>query len=218
MIVSALLAPIMMLIQSGAVFQIIAGRDTGWKPQRRDDGSIPFGDIVRRHRSHMVLGVLTGISAFLIAPSLFAWMSPTILGLLLAIPISWASAQLAAGLWLRRHRILQTPEEAAPPPIALRANALADKLAARGFDSCDAVEVLHEDERLRQRHVEMLPPAASRRRGEFQAERALAEAKLGEAASLEEAAQWLQAKERNVVLTDRALLAIMARLPRAAKA
>ncbi len=217
-IVSALLAPIMMLIQSGAVFQIIAGRDTGWKPQRRDDGSIPFGDIVRRHRSHMVLGLLTGISAFLIAPSLAGWMSPTILGLLLAIPISWASAQLAAGLWLRRRALLQTPEEALPPPIALRANALAEQLAARGFDTCDAVEVLHEDEKLRQSHVEMLPPAAARRRGEFQAERALAEAKLGEASSLEEAAQWLQARERNVVLTDRALLAIMARLPRAAKA
>jgi membrane glycosyltransferase len=217
-IVSALLAPIMMLIQSGAVFQIIAGRDTGWKPQRRDDGSIPFGDIVRRHRSHMVLGILTGISAFLIAPSLAGWMSPTILGLLLAIPISWASAQLAAGLWLRRRAILQTPEEAVPPPIALRANALAEQLAARGFDTCDAVEVLHGDERLRQRHVEMLPPTPGRRRGEFQAERALAEAKLGEASSLEEAAGWLQAKERTIVLTDRALLAIMARLPRAAKA
>ena len=217
-IVSALLAPIMMLIQSGAVFQIIAGRDTGWKPQRRDDGSIPFGDIVRRHRSHMVLGLLAGISAFLIAPSLFAWMSPTIIGLLLAIPISWASAQLAAGLWLRRRRLLQTPEEETPPPIALRANALAEILAKRGFDDCSAIEVLHGDANLRQRHVDMLPTAASRKRGEFQADRALAEAKLGEASTLDEAASWLQPRERNVVLTDRALLAIMATLPRAAKA
>ena len=53
---SALIAPILMLIQSGSVFQILLGRDTGWNPQRRDDGSIPFGDIVRRHRWHMVLG------------------------------------------------------------------------------------------------------------------------------------------------------------------
>jgi len=217
-VVSALLAPIMMLIQSGAVFQIIAGRDTGWKPQRRDDGSIPIGDIVRRHRAHMALGLLAGISAFLIAPSLFAWMSPTILGLLLAIPISWASAQLAAGLWLRRRDVLRTPEEAAPPPVALRANALAEAFARRGFDDCSAVEVLHEDSALRRSHIDMLPPAAGRRRGEFEPERALAVAKLGEAATLEEAADWLQPKERNVVLTDRALLSIMARLPRAAKA
>ena len=46
-VLSALLAPILMLIQSGSVFQILLGRDTGWQPQRRDDGSIPFA----RHRA-----------------------------------------------------------------------------------------------------------------------------------------------------------------------
>ena len=98
---SAFFAPIMMLIQSGSVFQILLGRDTGWNPQRRDDGSIPFKDIVRRHRTHTVLGLVTGLSAFMIATALFAWMSPTIVGLVLAIPLSWASGQLAIGLWLK---------------------------------------------------------------------------------------------------------------------
>ena len=45
-IMSALLAPIMMLIQSGHVMHFVFGLDTGWDPQRRDDGSIPFKDIV----------------------------------------------------------------------------------------------------------------------------------------------------------------------------
>ena len=54
-VISAALAPIMMLIQSGSVAQILSGRDTGWNPQRRDDGSIPFASIVRRHRSHALL-------------------------------------------------------------------------------------------------------------------------------------------------------------------
>jgi membrane glycosyltransferase len=217
-IMSALLAPVMMLIQSGAVFQILAGRDTGWKPQRRDDGSIPFKDIVRRHRSHVVLGLITGISAFLIATSLFAWMSPTILGLLLAIQISWSSGQLSIGLWLKERGILLTPEETSPPPIATLANARSEELEKRGLDDCEAVRVLHGDPELRERHIAMLPPAPARKRGEFQPERALAEAKLSEAASLEEAANWLQPKERNIVLTDRALLSILARLPETAKA
>jgi membrane glycosyltransferase len=217
-IMSALLAPVMMLIQSGAVFQILAGRDTGWKPQRRDDGSIPFKDIVRRHRSHVVLGLITGISAFLIATSLFAWMSPTILGLLLAIQISWASGQLSMGLWLKERGILLTPEETSPPPIATLANARSDELEKRGLDDCEAVRVLHGDPQLRERHIAMLPPAPARKRGEFLPERALAEAKLSEAASLEEAANWLQPKERNIVLTDRALLSILARLPETVQA
>jgi membrane glycosyltransferase len=212
-LISALLAPVMMLIQSGAVFQILAGRDTGWKPQRRDDGSIPIKDIVRRHRAHVLLGAVTGISAFLIATSLFAWMSPTIIGLLLAIQVSWASGQLSIGLWLKKHGILITPEESTPPPIAIRANALSDALAARGIDDCEAVRVLHQDTKLLQKHIEMLPVATRRDRGTFHAERALAEAKLSEAQTLEEVSKWLHPKERGVVLTDRALLSILAKLP-----
>ncbi len=58
-IISAAFAAIMMLIQSGSVAQILSGRDTGWNPQRRDDGSIPLGSIARRHRAHTALGVIT---------------------------------------------------------------------------------------------------------------------------------------------------------------
>ena len=101
-VVSALFAPIMMLIQSGSVAQILSGRDTGWNPQRRDDGSIPFRSIARRHRSHAVLGVITLFAAALISPSLVGWMSPTIAGLILAIPLSWASGQLWIGLGMRQ--------------------------------------------------------------------------------------------------------------------
>ena len=46
-VLSALLAPIMMLIQTGHVVHIVFGFDTGWDPQRRDDGSVPFAAIVR---------------------------------------------------------------------------------------------------------------------------------------------------------------------------
>ncbi len=217
-IMSALLAPVMMLIQSGAVFQILLGRDTGWKPQRRDDGSIPFRDIVRRHRAHVALGLIAGVSAFMIATSLFAWMSPTILGLLLAIQMSWASGQLSIGLWLKQRGILLTPEESSPPAIAIDANARAQELARRGLDKGGALELIHADPGLRERHIEMLPAAARRQRGQFTAERALAEAKLTEAESLEEAANWLQPKEQAVVLTDRALISVLARLPSSAKA
>lgn len=217
-IISALLAPIMMLIQSGAVFQILLGRDTGWKPQRRDDGSIPFMDIVRRHFSHVLLGAITGISAFLIATSLFAWMSPTILGLLLAIQISWASGQLSIGLWLKRRGILLTPEESSPPEIAIKANEKTLELSRRGLDECNAIALLHADPVLRRGHIDMLPAAPPRRRGSFTQERALAEAKLSEAASIEEAAVWLQPKEQVVVLSDRALLSVLSGLPSGAKA
>ncbi len=211
-IMSALLAPIMMVIQSGSVFQILLGRDTGWNPQRRDDGSIPFQDIVRRHRAHTVLGVVAGVTAFMIATSLFAWMSPTILGLLLAIPLSWASGQLAIGLWLKRRGLLLTPEEGTPPTIAMRANALQRDYAESRFDDADGLFALHQNPDLMEAHIRMLPPAPTRQRGQVDPERAVAEAKLVDARTIDEAMAWLKPKERMVVLHDRALLSLLARL------
>jgi membrane glycosyltransferase len=213
-VMSAAMAPILMVIQSGAVFQIIWGRDTGWNPQRRDDGSIPLNDIVRRHRWQMVLGVLTGISAFMIAPSLFAWMSPTIIGLVLAIPISAASGKLAYGLALKRAGLLLTPEETTPPPISLRANELMRDLAQSGFDDASGIAAIQADPILRVRHEAMLPIADRRRRGDINAERAVAEAKLTDAETIDDAIEWLHPKEAMVVLHDRALIGLLASLPR----
>jgi membrane glycosyltransferase len=212
-LMSALIAPIMMLIQSGSVAQILSGRDTGWNPQRRDDGSIPFGDIVRRHRSHVAMGVITLIAGLMISPSLVAWMSPTIGGLILAIAISWASGQRWIGLALRKIRLLITPEEANPPAVAVRANSLTSELRRFGFDDSDALRVIHNSPDFRAIHDAMLPDAKRRRRGDITVERALAEAKLNDALTLEEAIKWLAPKERMVILNDRALIDLLARLP-----
>ncbi|CAD5259438.1 Glucans biosynthesis glucosyltransferase H [Bosea sp. 62] len=210
---SAFFAPIMMVIQSGSVFQILVGRDTGWNPQRRDDGSIPLKDITRRHRAHTLLGLVAGLSAFMIATSLFAWMSPTIVGLLLAIPLSWASGNLALGLWLKRRGLLMTPEEGDPPAIALRANALQAEFSQAGFDDADGLSTLHADPMLRATHEAMLPQVQPRRRGEIEPDRAVAQAKLVDAETIADAVIWLKPKERMVVLHDRALLGLLANLP-----
>ena len=217
-LMSALIAPIMMVIQTGSVMQIVFGRDTGWNPQRRDDGSIPLRDIIRRHRSHVGLGVVTLIAGMLISPSLVAWMSPTIAGLILAIPISWASGQLGIGLALKRMGLLLTPEEATPPAIATRANALTSQLAAEGGDESDGIRAIHEDAALREAHDLFLPAPQPRLRGHIDTDRALAEAKLSEAQTLDEAMSWLKPKERMVVLHDRALLDLLTRLPGKAEA
>ena len=167
-IISAALAAVMMLIQSGSVAQILSGRDTGWNPQRRDDGSIPFRSIARRHRAHTVLGLITLFAAALISPSLIVWMSPTIAGLIFSIPLSWASGSLSLGLAMRRIGLLRTPEETSPPHVVTRANALAAELALTGHDHDDALETIWADPGLRAAH-EVLPrrgasPPARRRR------------------------------------------------------
>jgi membrane glycosyltransferase len=217
-VMSALLAPIMMLVQSGHVMHILFGVDTGWNPQRRDDGSIPLAAIARKHRSHMALGIASLVAGLLISPSLVAWMSPTIAGLICAIPISWASGQLGFGLALRRLGLLQTPEEHDVPTIAKRANTLARELAAEHDDHIDCIRFIHADADFRTAHETFLPDYKRRTKGDITPERALAEAKLNDAETIDDAIAWLKPKERMVALHDRALIDVIARLPSAAAA
>ena len=214
-VMSSLLAPIMMLIQSGSVMQILLGRDTGWNPQRRDDGSIPLRDIIRRHRSHVALGIVTLVAGLLISPSLVAWMSPTIAGLLLAILLSWASGQRSIGLFLKRIGLLRTPEETIPPPIAVRANVLAHELGEAGYDGTDGIAAVHASRELRLLHETYLPPAEPRRRGHIEHDAVLARAKIDDARTVEEASHWLNRKERTAALSDRDLIRRIACLPSA---
>ena len=217
-LVSAALAPIMMLIQSGSVLQILSGRDTGWNPQRRDDGSIPLSSIIRRHRTHALLGVVTLFAAALISPSLVLWMSPTIAGLVLSIPLSWASGQLWIGLGLKRIGLLRTPEETSPPAVVTRANALADELARVGRDHEDGLVAIHSDQPFRAIHETFLPERPRHRLGDVDIDMAVAAVKLSDAETLEDACAWLKPKERVAVLGDRGLIAMLARLPLAAEA
>nr|WP_245427329.1 glucans biosynthesis glucosyltransferase MdoH [Roseiarcus fermentans] len=212
-LVSAAMAPIMMLIQSGSVVQILSGRDTGWNPQRRDDGSIPFSSIARRHRSHALLGIVTLFAAALISPSLVLWMSPTIAGLVLAIPLSWASGQLWIGLGLKRVSLLRTPEETTPPAVVRRANALAEELAHVGRDHDDALLSIHADQAFRAVHEAFLPEKPRHRLGDVDVDLAIASLKLNDAETVEDACAWLKPKERVAVLADRGLIALLARLP-----
>ncbi len=205
-LMSALLAPSMMLIQAGHVMHFAFGFDTGWDPQRRDDGSIPFKAIVRRHRSHVALGIITLIAGLMISPSLVAWMSPTILGLMLAIFLSWATGLSTVGLALRRVGLLVTPEEQTRPPLVARANDLAETLESELAQEANALSALYERRQLAALHIAWLPDGEGRRNGEFTAEQALAEAKLNEAKTIDEALSWLRPKERMALLQDRGLI------------
>jgi membrane glycosyltransferase len=213
-IMSALLAPIMMLIQSGHIMHFVFGFDTGWDPQRRDDGSIPFAAIVARHRSHVAMGLLTLTAGLSISPSLVAWMSPTILGLLLAIFLSWGTGLRGIGLALRRAGLLLTPEEQMTPPVVARANFLASEPARRDSEALSGLRALYADPQFRAFHVACLPRRTKRRNGDISAQWALAEAKLSDAETIDEAISWLRPEERMAILQDQALIARLALLPR----
>jgi membrane glycosyltransferase len=125
---SMLFAPILMVTQSTAVCQIIAGRDSGWKAQRRDEGRIRFLDAVRFHLWHTLIGATLAALCWLVSVDLIAWMAPVILGLILSAPLSWWTARPAGPVL---SRLLATDEDRDPPPILKSARASAEEWAER---------------------------------------------------------------------------------------
>ncbi len=126
-IFSILLSPILMVTQTVAVFQVLIGRDSGWGAQTRSNGSMRFADALRWHYRHMLVGAAFAVLCLEASPQVVAWMSPVILGLLLAAPLSWLTAR-PAGLVARV--LLSTRDGRSPPAIIESAHRASGEWAA----------------------------------------------------------------------------------------
>jgi membrane glycosyltransferase len=113
-LLSALLSPIMMLIQSRFVLDVFLGRDSGWKAQKRTEEAPPFGELLYKHAWHMIFGIFIGVLAFLITTQTFLWLSPIVLGLTFSAVVSWWTGLVSAGQLAWRWNVFRIPEEAAP--------------------------------------------------------------------------------------------------------
>lgn len=210
-LLTAMLAPVMMVIQTSSVFSIIFGRDAGWNPQSRDDGTIPLKDIIRRHYRHVLLGVAGTIAALAISPYIFAWMSPTLIGLMLAVPLSYYSASAPIGKFLKRHKLLLIPEESNPPVIAERAFQNGETLRHMALEDWKALDAV-KSEAFLNHHLKLIQELPSRKKGEIDVDKAVALAKIKDASSLEEAKSWLTKKEVILTLHDKDLTSRLAKL------
>ncbi len=123
-LIAALMAPITMYVQARGVAEVLAGRDSGWEPQRRDDGSLPLSGLLRSYGGTTLLGVLMAAIAYAVSPALAAWMAPVIAGLALSIPIVALTSARGPGRVLRRLGLFQIPEEVTPPQVLARASTL----------------------------------------------------------------------------------------------
>jgi membrane glycosyltransferase len=200
-VLSALIAPIMMLAQCRAVSQILRGRDAGWSAQTREhEGSTRVVTFVRDYLWATSLGVLLAVAAYAVATPLLFWMSPVVAGLALAIPLAGVSAQTYAGSGLRSAGLLLTTDERTPPPILLRANTIAE--SDRPTTPTDPIAALRVDPALRAAHLAMLTPPAPRAPGDVDVALVVALAKTDQAASAEQAIALLTRQEIFAVLSN----------------
>jgi membrane glycosyltransferase len=209
-VLSALYAPILMLIQCRHVFEVFMGRDSGWKPQRRDSGGTTWSDAWHYHKRHMLLSCMTAVIVWFLSPPLLAWLSPALLGLLLAVPLSRASGSESLGRVLSKLALLRTPEETHTPALVARRQEL-----VRGAEALpeDGLRHLARHRESRLSHVNGNLARTPDPRGHPDPYAFTAEQKLKDARSLDEALAWLTAVERVEVAGSARLLNQLTLLP-----
>lgn len=99
---SSLLAPVLMMLQSQAVLDVFLGRDAGWGAQQRLAEDAPFLAVARQHLGHTCLGLVLSYAAFGVSVSVWLWLLPIWLGLMVAIPSAYITARRGAGVAAQR--------------------------------------------------------------------------------------------------------------------
>jgi len=210
-ILSALYAPIMMLLQTRQIVEILRGQDSGWSPQSRQRATAArWHLLLRRHWLHMVAGLATSAGLMFLSLPLLAWMAPALLGLVLALPLSAASGSVFLAKLARWFGFFAIPEEVEIPAVVRRRDELSQELAAALQGA--TIEHLLGDEPARQRHFGAVLPRPPAQRGKPDVAYLTARAKLADARNVHEALGWLSAPERLAVLSDHDLFHVLVRL------
>lgn len=207
-VMSALIAPVQMLIQTRQILEILRGKNSGWESQVRKGSMPPWGLVLRRHGIHVVSGVVTLVVAVSLSPGLAIWLSPILAGLILSPAISRWTASPVFGRWARMAGLLVTPEERVSPPIIAASTGHVRRLRP----SVGNTPLLGRDPRARARHAALLPPVPDAPAAE-RLPAIAAEAKIAAASSQAEALAFLDRPERTALLSDPRLLDRWAALP-----
>ena len=210
-LLSTLIAPVQMLIQTRQIYEILRGRDSGWNAQVRA-GSMPgWNVVIARHWVHVLLGIGTLIVLAQFSPAQLIWLSPILAGLILSPVTSRYSASPVFGRWARMRGLLVTPEERDPPAILSEASAVVRSMP-RPLPNAEGLLRLAGDPALIDRHVALLPadpdlPPAKR------LDRITAGAKIAHARGRAEALAMLTRDETDALVSDDALLRRWSALP-----
>jgi membrane glycosyltransferase len=208
-VVSALIAPVQALIHCGLVADVLRGRSSGWRAQRREGASLPWSAALYAHRRHVLAGVALALVAWSISWQMLGWLAPAVVGMVLAAPLSKLVASSAVGRAVRRLGLLRTPEETRVPAIARVVELILPAYRVALEETPDLAAVAG-DVRLLERHLALTDSAPPRASARFDAVEAVAEKKIREAPTAEEAIAALTLEERGRVLARPYLLRLLA--------
>ena len=117
---SVLLAPIMMAFHSRFVYETLTGMVVAWVTQNRDESHTTLKEAWLTHQSQVIAGVVAGVAAWFVSPSMFLWLLPVTVGLVMSPVFSSLTSRVDIGHAARRLRLFLIPAETDPPTVLLR--------------------------------------------------------------------------------------------------
>lgn len=197
---SVLYAPIFMLIHCKHVLDIFRGRDSGWSTQQRQFKGAPWGQLFKQHIWHTLIGLSLTLILLYYSPQLLIWLSPTLIGLLLSIPLAALSGSKGFAKALRYLGLLNIEEEVIEPAIMTARDNFESQLSEQ-IDKVTIQSVVVSKAQT-QRHFSMLQPAPEDKRGHPNIHRLSAMKKIEDAENVEEALSWFNKQEKMILLSE----------------
>lgn len=111
---SIVMAPVMMVFQTGFVVSILLGISVKWDHQARNGRQIRIMEALRRHATNIVFGGSLLAMVLTLAPQSMLWFLPLIAGPLLSPLITTVTSSRRLGNAFARMGLLMTPEETMP--------------------------------------------------------------------------------------------------------
>ncbi|WP_273346360.1 glucans biosynthesis glucosyltransferase MdoH [Alteromonas australica] len=111
LVMAVLIAPLMMFYHSYFVISVFIGHSVKWEAQEREGRKVPWSVAFKHTQIMSCLAVIWGVTTFYYTPSLFMWLLPVLIGMVLAAPIIRLSSSTHLGVSLRNWGVFVIDQE-----------------------------------------------------------------------------------------------------------
>lgn len=111
LVMAVLIAPLMMFYHSYFVISVFIGHSVKWEAQEREGRKVPWSVAFKHTQIMSCLAVIWGVTTFYYTPSLFMWLLPVLIGMVLAALIIRLSSSTHLGVSLRNWGVFVIDQE-----------------------------------------------------------------------------------------------------------
>ena len=111
LLMAVLIAPLMMFYHSYFVISVLVGHSVKWEAQEREGYNVPWRIAIKHTQLLSSIAIAWGTTTFYFTPSLFMWLLPVLVGMVLAAPVIRLSSSARIGNAMRERGILLIDQE-----------------------------------------------------------------------------------------------------------